>query len=817
MAFSAGTSFNNFKFWRMKNTFILCLFLSIGIFARGQTLTIRDSDSHKAIELATLISESPKAFATTNAKGQADISNFRDADRIEIRTLGYRTVVKSFSELESESFQVYLEVSNINLEEIVVSATRWRQSTDNVPAKVISISPREVELQNMQTAADLLGISGKVFIQKSQQGGGSPMIRGFATNRLLYTVDGVRMNTAIFRSGNIQNVINLDPFAMENTEVLFGPGPVIYGSDAIGGVMSFQTLVPKLAITGEPLITGKAVTRYSSANNEKTGHFDINVGWDRWAMVTSFSSWDYDHLRQGRHGPEDYIKDYYVQRQDSTDRIIRQENPLLQIPSAYSQVNLMQKVRFTPGEEWDFQYGFNYSETSPYGRYDRHNRVRNGTARYAEWNYGPQKWMMNKLSVNHMTNNFVYDQITLSLAQQSFEESRIDRSLNSNGRRIRIEEVVAYSLNLDLIKSTGKRNTAYYGVEYVLNDVTSTGIDENISTGTSVPGPSRYPQSSWISIAAYINDEYRLSEKLTLQTGLRYNHFLLNAEFDNTFYPFPFTTASINDGALNGSLGGVYRPSESLVISANFGTAFRSPNVDDLGKIFDSEPGAVVVPNPDLQAEYAYNFDLGLAKVFDDVVKIDFTGYYTILKNALVRRDFRLNGQDSIMYDGIMSKVQALQNAALARVYGIQAGLEVKLPAGFSFSSDINFQKGEEELDDGSTSPSRHAAPLFGITRLNYKADRLHIKFYAEYQGERKYEDLPEEEKGKDEIYAKDTNGNNYSPAWCTLNMKAIYEVTDVFAISAGVENISDRRYRPYTSGISAPGRNFILSLRANF
>src|SRR5690606_22392978 len=251
------------------------------------------------------------------------------------------------------------------------------------------------------TAADLLSLSGKVYIQKSQQGGGSPMIRGFSTNRLLYTVDGVRMNTAIFRGGNLQNVINLDPFATESTEVLFGPGTVIYGSDAIGGVMSFTTIKPQLSLSDKTLVSGKAVTRYSSANNEKTGHFDVNVGWKKWALVTSISSWDYDHLRQGSHGPDDYIKPVYVQRQDSTDVIINQDDPLLQIPSAYSQINMMQKVRFKPNELWDLEYGFHFSETSPYGRYDRNTRYRNGTLRYAEWSYGPQKWMMNNLSVNH--------------------------------------------------------------------------------------------------------------------------------------------------------------------------------------------------------------------------------------------------------------------------------------------------------------------------------------------------------------------------------------------------------------------------------
>lgn len=705
------------------------------------------------------------------------------------------------------------------LDEVVVSATRWSQASSDVPSKIAVISTREVALQNPQTAADLLGISGKVFIQKSQQGGGSPMIRGFATNRLLYTVDGIRMNTAIFRSGNIQNVINLDPFAIENTEVLFGPGSVIYGSDAIGGVMSFQSLTPQLSASEETLISGKAAVRYSSANRENTQHFDVNVGWKRWAMVTSFSSWNFDHLKQGSHGPDDYLKNYYVQRQDSVDVVITQDDPLLQVPSAYTQMNLMQKIRFSPTSAWDIQYGFHYSETSPYGRYDRHNRVRNGLPRYAEWDYGPQQWMMNNLIVNHKGGNSVYDQMTIRLAQQSFEESRIDRSLNNDERNVQVENVEAFSINLDMIKAAGSRNTLLYGIEYVLNDVNSTGMLTDISTGLSQEGPSRYPLATWSSMAAYVNDEFRVSKKFVLQTGLRYNQFMLDADFTNNleYYPLPFTSSRINEGALTGSVGGVLRPVKNLLIRGNVGTAFRSPNVDDLGKIFDSEQGSVTVPNPDLQAEYAYNFDIGLAKVFGETVKIDITGYYTILKNAMVRRDYLLNGQDSILYNGELSKVQAIQNAAVASVYGVQAGIEIKLSSGFSFLSDLNYQKGEEELDDGTTSPLRHASPFNGVSRLKYQVDKLVLEFYCIYQGERSFEDLPQEERGKDEIYAKDPDGNNFSPSWYTINVKAMYRVNEVFTISTGLENLADQRYRPYSSGISGAGRNFMLSLACNF
>ncbi len=801
----------------MKRILIFWFFFGVVFNARSQTMTITNEATGEPIEIVFLLSENPRVYASTNNAGQVDISAFKDSEEIAFRALGYKTVIKSYNSLSSSSFALAMTPSVFDLDGVVVSATRWNQTSQNVPSKVITITPENVVLQNPQTAADLLGISGKVFIQKSQQGGGSPMIRGFATNRLLYTVDGVRMNTAIFRGGNLQNVINIDPFATESTEVLFGSGSVIYGSDAIGGVMSFQTLTPQFSLTESPLIKGKAVTRYSSANREQTGHLDVNVGWKKWAMVTSFSSWDFDDLRQGSHGPDDYVKNVYAQRQDSVDVVITQQDPLLQIPSAYSQINLMQKVRFSPNENWDLQYGFHYSTTSQYGRYDRHNRFRNGTLRYGEWNYGPQQWMMNNINIKHMGNNTLYDQLTIRLAQQSFEESRIDRLLNEKERNITKENVQAYSLNLDLVKSTSSKNTLYYGIEYVLNDIDSRGSLTDIEIGLKEIGPSVYPNSKWKSMAIYLNDEYKISDRTTLQGGLRYNQYKLDADFNNNleFYPFPFTNANINDGALTGSFGGVYRPGDRWLIKANFSTAFRSPNVDDIGKVFDSEPGAVTVPNPDLKAEYAYNLDLGVAKVISDVVKIDLTGYYTLLSNALVRRNFQLNGLDSILYDGEMSQVQAIQNAAKANVYGVQAGIEVKLKQGLMFMSDLNYQIGEEELDDGTTSASRHAAPFFGVTRVRYSHDDLVLELNAMYQSERSFADLAEEERGKDEIYAKDINGNNFAPAWYTLNLKSSYRLTDNLRMSGGIENLTDQRYRPYSSGISGAGRNFVLSLTA--
>ena len=719
--------------------------------------------------------------------------------------------VFAISQTEQDSIKISKELS-----EVIISANRWKQYSKDVPQKVSIISQAKVALHNPQTAADLLTISGKIFMQKSQQGGGSPMIRGFATNRLLYAVDGIRMNTAIFRGGNIQNVISLDPFATEQTEVVFGPGSVMYGSDAIGGVMSFQTLTPQFSSTTKSIVSGNAVSRFSSSNIEKTGHFDVNVGWKNWATITSITSNEFGDLKMGSHGPEEYLRPFYVQRQNGVDVVVTNEDPLVQKPTAYSQVNFMQKFRFQPNENWDFQYGLHFSETSSYSRYDRHIRYNSlGLPRYGEFYYGPQKWIMNNLNITHQSNSKLFDEMVLRLAHQFFEESRVSRNMNNSNREIRTEKVNAYSINVDFSKAISLTHKAYYGVEYVLNDVNSTGINQNIVAGTSQAGPSRYPQATWQSMGVFVNNQYLVTDKTSLQAGLRYNKYILKADFDTTFYPFPFTEAHIDNGSLTGSAGIVFRPTDKWVIGSNVATAFRSPNVDDVGKVFDSEPGSVVIPNPNLEAEYAYNVDLNVAKMFGKSVKVDVSTYYTLLDNALVRRDFTLNGASEIVYDGELSQVQAIQNAAKANVYGIQAGVEVKLPTGFRFSTDLNFQKGEEELDNGDKSPSRHAAPFFGISRVGYANSKVDLELNFQFSDKVAFKDLAEEEKGKKEIYARDRNGNPYSPSWYTLNLKSMYKLTENFTLTAGIENITDQRYRPYSSGIVAPGKNIILAVRA--
>ena len=793
------------------------LILIFTISLHAQIVTVKDQVTQSPLELVSIYNSDPNRALLTNPNGKVNIERLDKNKKIILQLLGYERFETTYSDLEANNFTVLMKATAISLDNVVVSSNRWEENKSEVPNTIEVITPRDVDFQNPQTTADMLGMSSNVFIQKSQLGGGSPMIRGFATNRLLIVVDGVRMNNAIFRSGNLQNVISLDPNSLSHTEVIFGPGSVIYGSDAIAGVMNFHTLSPRLSLGGNVILNAAAMGRFSSADLEKTGHLHFNIGLNNWGFLTSVTYSDFEDLVMGSNGPDDYLRPTYQTRINGKDTVVNNPDPKKQVPSGYSQVNFMQKILFSPVNEWEFEYAFHYSTTSDCPRYDRLIRPKGNTLRSAEWYYGPQKWMMNNLIITNFSGNSIYDLSKLIVAYQNFEESRHDRNLNSDDKTNNAEKVNAFSANLDVIKDIDEKSNLFYGVELILNKVESTGNTKNIVTGEITPGPSRYPDgSTWNSYGAYLTYKNKFSPQYILQAGIRYNYVTLDAMFDTTFYPFPFTTAKQRNGALTGNAGLVWHPTHDWQINLNFASGFRSPNIDDIGKVFDSEPGAVVVPNPDIKPEYGYNAELSLTKIFENIAELDITGYYTYLDDALVRRDYTLNGMDSIYYNGELSKVQAIQNSAFATIWGVELAVDLNFAEYFNLKSSFNYQKGEEEDDAGDKVPLRHAAPWFGRTEFIFRMDRLEADLYAVYNGEIENEDLAPSEQEKDYIYAKDANGNPYQPSWYTLNLKLSYQLLDYFEVYLGLENITDQRYRPYSSGISAPGRNFIGSLRFN-
>ena len=780
----------------------------------AQTIQVLNTKTGQPIEGVLLYTE--KISTQTDQFGKARLDNFASADRILFKHSSYIDFHSTKGKIEKQGKTVWLIEDPIRLDEIVVSANHWEQSKAEIPNKIVSISALETELYNPQTTADLVSASGGVFVQKSQMGGGSPMIRGFSANRILLVVDGIRMNNAIYRSGNLQNLISLDVNSIENTEIIFGPGSVIYGSDALGGVMSFSTLKPKLSSETGTDFSGKIMSRFSSANLEKTVHGTFNLGGKKWAALISSTFSGFDDLKMGSHGRDEYLRPEFVLQGgfDGTDKIVASENSKIQTYTQYSQFNILGKVRFRPNEKLEINLIGNHSQTSNIPRYDRLIVYKNNKLRYGEWYYGPQILTLFSGQLKYESNTVLFDKLSFLTGYQNYTESRYDRNLNNPIRNGRQEDLSIFSVNLDLGKSINDQNELFYGFESYINKINSTGSTKNLITNESELIPSRYPDDShYGSVAGYLSYKLNLNKKIILQAGTRYTYTWLNGEFNPEYYHFPFSGFDMKNSALIGNLGLVWHPTPEWQINANFSTGFRSPNIDDASKVFDSEPGNVLVPNPELEPEYARNYELGIIKSFKEKASFEVTAFYTHLKNAMVRRDFMMNGKDSIMYDGHMSNVEALVNADAAYIYGATFVFEYLFTDKIRTRNNLTITEGEDS--DGF--PVRHAPPLFGSSHLIFENQKLFLDLYTDYSGKLDFEELAPSEQAKPYMYATDENGNPFSPAWWTINLKFNYKLTPMIALGGGVENILDNRYRTYSSGIVSPGLNFIFSVNARF
>lgn len=800
----------------MKFFYSIFFFLLVSISSLAQNIKVFSELTKEPIYGVAIYNVDKSKSVITNFRGEADISEFSDTEIIYFKHLSH--VLKKITRLQlGSSNRVFLSSNTQGLEGIVISASKFEQSKRDIPQKIVSVNRASIQFSNPQTSADLLENTGKVYIQKSQLGGGSPMIRGFATNRLLITVDGVRMNNAIFRGGNLQNVIAIDPFSIQNTEVTLGSGSVIYGSDAIGGVMSFYTQKPKLSYSDSLLFESNIIARYASASNENTGHLDFNLGYKKWAFVTNASYTSFGDLKMGKNGPMDYLRPEFVLTTNTGDVIIENSNPRVQKFSGYNQLNMMQRVRYEPYENLSFDFGLYYTRASNVPRYDRLIRYRNNVLRSAEWNYGPQEWFMSNLQITKLSSNSnLHDKIKVTLAYQNFQESRFDRNFQSSTRRVREEAVDAYSFNLDLEKTLSPNMQFFYGLEYVYNKVMSHGKEENVSTNISLPSVSRYPNgASWQSAAIYSSIKYKPNSKFVFQSGLRFNHVVSKANFEenNVFLNLPFKSSENKAGALTGTAGIRWSPNRTIQWKFNASSAFRAPNIDDIGKVFDSEPGSVVVPNENLKPEYAYGGELGVKLDFNKKVVLDMGTYYTYLDNALVRRDYNLNGNTEIIYDGELSNIQAIQNASKAWIYGFEVGLKAVITNHIDLTSQYSIIGGTEE-EGAIEVPIRHVAPSFGNTHLVWTSEGVKFDMFLNYNSELSFNQLAPSEVGKDYIYALDANGKPYSPSWYTFNFRAQCQISNSTTLTASLENITDQRYKTYSSGIAAAGRNLILSLK---
>jgi len=707
----------------------------------------------------------------------------------------------------------------VPLNEAVISVSRGVQAKKGVAQQVKVIRRSEIEFANAQSTADLLSGTGQVFVQKSQQGGGSPVLRGFEASRVLIVVDGVRMNNAIYRSGHLQNVITMDNAALDRAEVLFGPASTVYGSDALGGAICFFTKNPNFAAEGERLNLGaNAFFRYGTVNEEKTGHLDFNIGCKKLASFTSFTVSDFGDLRMGENAGSKGVfgqRDFYVERINGKDSLVRNSDRYLQKFSGFKQYDFLEKIVFKQNARTSHTLNFQYSTSTNIPRYDRLTDKSASGLASAEWYYGPQDRMMAAYTLN-LKNVGMFNSLNITASYQDIEESRHNRNFGNSRRNDRVEQVKVYGLLAELVK-VWETQSLRIGLDGQYNDVTSTAQRVNVNTGEVTTQSTRYPDggSAMLSAAVYATHFWKpgSDSKWSFSEGLRAGFSSLNAAFlSREFYPFSFDKVEQSSPTFSGNLGAVWNSTEDWRVAINASTGFRVPNVDDLTKLFDSQKGSVVVPNTDLKPEKTMNLDLSLTHPISDNVRWENVAWITGFRDAIVTDVFQFNGQDSILYDGELSRVLASQNKRNANLFGFSSILEADVYPNLAMYASLTYTKGRIKDDVRGDTPLDHIPPMYGKFGSRWHNTRGSVEAFVLFNGKKKLEDYSLE--GEDNLQYAPVNGTT---AWYTANIRGAFKFNKNLTLQAGIDNVFDTNYRAFASGINAPGRNFWVTVRAGF
>jgi hemoglobin/transferrin/lactoferrin receptor protein len=712
-----------------------------------------------------------------------------------------------------------------NLDEAIVYSNKFVEKKKNLAQKIDIISAKTIARFNAQNTGDLLINTGNVFVQKSQQGGSSPVIRGFEASRVLLVVDGIRMNNAVYRAGHLQNAITVDQNILERVEVIYGPASTMYGSDGLGGVLHFRTKSPILSTGDKMKVTGNALVRYSSANEEKTGHADVSLGGKKFGWLQSYTYSDFGDMKMGDTYKSKYPdfgrRSQYIKRINGIDSVVKNDDDRIQRFSGYKQWDITQKLLFKQSEKVSHNLNFQYSNSSDVPRYDRLQDTRNfggsigTTLRYAEWFYGPQTRLLTAYELNVAQVGFLND-LRVNLNYQDIKESRQQREYRRYDRfDSRREHIKVIGFIIDGRKTWGN-NELNIGVDGQLNDVKSVADRTNLNTGAKTKLDTRYPDGTnkMNYFGLYAQHLCKMKNgKLVLNDGIRLQSVSLHSTIvDNSFFNLPVTDIKQTPFAVTGNLGLVYMPTSNTRLTGNFSSGFRAPNVDDAVKVFESSTATkrVIVPNADIKPEFTYNFDLGITQNLPGKLMFELTGFYTVFKNAIASAPFKLNGQDSIIYNGVKSAVYASQNVNKAYVYGINARLKIELGKKVSWDNTISYTYGRYKNPDGTKKPLDHVPPVFGKTSLTYSDKKFSTEVFCMFNSWKKIKDYNPD--GEDNGQYATADG---MPAWFTFNWRGSYAFTKNLTLQAGIENIGDRNYRYFASGFSAPGRNFIIALRA--
>ena len=692
-------------------------------------------------------------------------------------------------------FLLFCSLSNLwgdeGDEEIVITATRLKEKKQDSPGALTVVPAKTLSERSPRSMPEALTGTPSVMVQKTAHGQGSPYIRGFTGFQVLHLIDGIRLNNSVFRSGPNQYFSTIDPLTVDRLETVRGPASVLYGSDAVGGVIN---VIPRKRISYEPGFhwNGTLHGRYASAEDSFVERLEVegNAG-ERFGFLGGLSLKDFGDLSAGR--------GYGVQEE-----------------TGYSEVDgdfrldwsISDDVWFTLSWQRVDQYDVPRTHKTIYNDRSYHgtttgNELRRDLDQSRELLYA-------RLAVDRFLGFF--DRATLTLSNQEQSQER-DRLRTGSRRDISGFDVNTAGLSAQLEKDTSAGIWSV-GTEYYHDDVDSFRRDYvgGSLTMEEIQGPVG-DRAEYDLLGAWLQNRKTLGP-FDLVTGIR--HTRASAHADRVDNPLvggsdpavPGNVIAVNEryGATVGSLRGLYRFDGHWRIFGGLSQGFRAPNLSDL-TAFDAT-SAVETPSPGLEPEYFLAFETGLRARYDR-----FGGELVLWKTFIDDMIVQSPTGNMIGGDPEVRK----DNVGDGYLRGIEAELSVALTGEWTALGMIAFTEGrvdQFELPSGRkvTRPVSRVQPLTGRLALRY--DPPDSSVWVEI------ESLLVDR--QDKLALRDETDTSRippggTPGYTIYSVRGGVDMTEDLSVTLAVENLTDKNYRVHGSGVNEAGTNFVFGFRYRF
>lgn len=772
---------------------------------------IQISSGGVPVPFATVLNVNTAQAVAADANGVALVPVWGPLDTLKIQSLGFEEL--RVSPGGSSLKAVELQPALVEIEEVVVQSNAdMVRLASAMSVESLAALPVRSPAVTAETTGDLLESSGQVALQMSQQGGISPVLRGFEANRVLLVVDGVRMNNAIYRSGHLQNAGSVDPFGVRRTDIILGPSSVMYGSDALGGVVHFLTPTPGFH-DGGTAVDGRVVAQGSTANRGWAGHVKVATRSSSFGTVTQVTRREFGDLRMGAwrvHGDSTWgLVPTLVARIDGRDSVVANPDPQRQAPTGYEQWDVQQRMAWRLGAT-KVDANVQHSTTSNVPRFDVYNDVSGGNPKWAEWAYGPQRRSLAAVTVTRPVRGIQWNTVA---SVQRIDEERIKRRFGQTSRVSQLEQVEVWGLTST---AHGRwRNVRWEGgVDGQWNDVVSTATATDIETGATRPDLTRYADggATMNNLGAFAAAQTTWRTQ-TLRAGLRASHARVHATFlDTTWLNLPVTEFDQAKGAVTGiaSLEGRWTP--ALTGTTAVSSGFRHPNVDDLGKVREKN-GYVLVPNADLRPEYLYTAEQGVTwelQPGSDLFTVNAAAFGSLWTDAIVQVNASLAGDTVMVVDGDSARIQMNQNVDRVWMRGARVAIHAKLWPSVRFRAVVNWTAAH--VLDGAQTPVSHIPPTFGLAEVSRKGRVGVLSSSVRFALAK-----PLEAYGPDGTDNPQEALPTGSPGWAIWNVEGTVKLTEHLEARLSGINLLDLHYRTFGSGISAPGRNVRATVTVRF